>query len=246
MKMISFGVTRSRRVPLLIAVTSAVFLAGCASSTSSTSSSPSSANGSSSKAAGGSYTLPSSVKTLKISNEVGTTRVTAAQSSSQVSVVERPSGDATSDHTVAGSTSTISSHCPGSGNCHIDYQITMPPGVALNVNASAGLVSLQGGFTEAQIKTEAGEVSGTGLGHGSYTVATGAGKVDLTFTSAPTLVKVTTDAGIIAVTVPGSASYRVTVSTEVGKSDVKVPNDATAANVIDLHAEVGSVSLDKG
>jgi hypothetical protein len=240
---ISSDGTRFRRLLLVIAGASAVLLAGCSSGGSS------SANGSSSQAAGRSYNLPSSVKTLEVSNQGGTTQVTAMQSSSQISVVERPTGDATSDHNVAGSAGTVSSHCPGGisiRDCHMDYQITMPPSVALNVRGDVGLVRLQGGLAKAQIQTDAGEVSGTGLGRGSYTVTTDAGRVKLTFTSAPTLVKVTTSVGAIDVTVPSNASYRVNASSEVGGKDVTVPNHATATNVIDLHAEVGTVSLHKG
>jgi hypothetical protein len=244
MKVISSDGTRFRRLLLVIVGASAVLLAGCSSGGSS-----SSANGSSSQAAGRSYNLLSSVKTLEVSNQGGTTQVTAVQSSSQISVVERPTGDVTSDHNAAGSTGTVSSHCPGGINfrdCHMDYQITMPPSVALSVRGDVGLVRLQGGPARAQIQTDAGEVSGTGLGHGSYTVKTEVGRVKLTFTSAPALVKVTTSAGTIDVTVPGNASYRVNASSEVGEKDVTVPSDATATNVIDLHAEVGTVSLHKG
>jgi hypothetical protein len=139
-------------------------------------------------------------ETLEVSNQGGTTQVTAMQSSSQISVVERPTGDATSDHNVAGSAGTVSSHRPGGisiRDCHMDYQITMPPSVALNVRGDVGLVRLQGALAKAQIQTDAGEVSGTGLGRGSYTVTTDAGRVKLTFTSAPTLVKVTTSVGAI-------------------------------------------------
>jgi hypothetical protein len=242
MKVISSDGTRFRRLLLVIVGASAVLLDGCSSGGSS------SANGSSSQPAGRSYNLPSSVKTLEVSNQ-GTTQVTAVQSSSQISVVERPTGDVTSDHNVAGSTGTVSSHCPGGINirdCHMDYQITMPPSVALNVRGDVGLVRLQGGPARAQIQTDAGEVSGTGLGHGSYTVKTEVGRVKLTFTSAPTLVKVSTSVGAIDVTVPGNASYRVNASSEVGEKDVTVPSDATATSVIDLHAEVGTVSLHKG
>src|SRR5215471_17490759 len=242
MKVICSDGTRFRRLLLVIVGAGAVLLAGCSSG--GASSSP--ASGSSPQAAGRSYNLPSSVKTLEVSNQ-GTTQITAMQNSSQISVVERPTGDVTSGHNVAGYTGTVSSHCPGGINirdCHMDYQITMPPSVALNVRG-VGLVRLRGGPAKAQIQTDAGEVSGTGLGHGSYTVTTQAGRVKLTFTSAPTLVKVTTSAGTIDVTVPGNASYRVNASSEMGDKDVTVPSDATATNVIDLHAEVGIVSLHK-
>lgn len=88
-------------------------------------------------------------------------------------------------------------------------------------------------------------MSGSGLGRGSYTVATQAGQVDLGFASAPTLVKVTTDAGAISVTVPGNASYRISASSGIGSSDVALPNHANAANKIDLHAQIGEVSVHK-
>ena len=80
------------------------------------------------------------------------------------------------------------------------------------MSGTAGRVGLQSGPANANIKTIAGEVSGTVLGRGSYTVATKAGKVDLTFASPPTLVNVNTTAGEVNVTVPGNASYRVKAS----------------------------------
>jgi DUF4097 and DUF4098 domain-containing protein YvlB len=125
------------------------------------------------------------------------------------------------------------------------YELTMPTSIALNVTGAAGQVNLQGGPTNAHIKTTAGEVSGSQLGRGSYTVATEAGRVDLSFASAPTLVKASTSAGEINVTVPGNASYRVKASAPVGDEEVAVPNDRTAANVIDLRAEAGTVFVRK-
>jgi hypothetical protein len=77
-------------------------------------------------------------------------------------------------------------------------------------------------------------------------VATQVGEVDLAFASAPARVKVTTTAGAIDVTVPGGASYKVTTSSDVGDQDVTVPSDTNAANVIDLHAQVGHISLHQG
>lgn len=122
----------------------------------------------------------------------------------------------------------------------------MPSRVALTVNGKAGRVSLQRGPASADIRTTAGEVTGSQLGRGSYTVATKAGKVDLSFASAPALVRVKTTAGEIKVTVPGNASYRVKTSTTVGDRKVAVPNDPAAANVIDLSATFGSIAVRKG
>ena len=259
---------RSRR-RLLIATVTAVLLAGCGSSSSSSSSSGGSASSSSSASsggssssagatatatgsssqAGGSYTLSSSVQALTIDNDAGSLRVTVTQGSSPIHVVQRPSGDASAKRSVAGSSATIVSRCPGGfnlGGCHMDYDVMLPATIALNVKGSAGEVSLQGGPAKVDIHTSAAKVSGTGLARGSYTVATDAGSVNLGFSSAPSLAKVTTQAGDIKVTVPGNASYRVTADSQVGDTKAAVTNDPTASNVIDLHAQVGDIEVRKG
>lgn len=225
---------------------SAMLLAGCAASTSGSGSSPPA--GSSTQAAGSAYTLPAAVQSLKVSNPVGTVRVIAS-GSPEIHVTQRPTGNPTAYRQAAGSTATIGSHCPGGirvGDCHMDFQIQMPAGAALNVVGDAGRVILSGGLAKTQINTHAGEVSGTGLGRGPVTVATQAGAVDLRFSSPPALAKVTTDAGAINVTVPPGGAYRVSASSGVGDKDVKVPNDANATNLIDLRAHVGSVSVHQG
>jgi hypothetical protein len=193
--------------------------------------------------------LPAGVKTLTVNNQAGTTQVTATSGAGQIHVVQRPAGKPTAYRKTAGSAATIGANCPGGihfGDCHMDYQIQLPPGTALTVAADAGRVILHGGLTRAQVTTDAGQVSGTGLGSGSFTVATQVGEVDLAFASAPARVKVTTTTGAIDVTVTGGASYKVTTSATVGDEDVTVPSDANAANIIDLRAEVGHISLRQG
>ena len=119
----------------------------------------------------------------------------------------------------------------------MDHEVTMPSSVAVTVSGTARRVGLQSGPANANIKTIAGEVSGIALGRGSYTVATKAGKVDLTFASPPTLVNVNTTTGEVNVTVPGNASYRVKASAPIGDKKVAVPGNATAANVIDFQRD---------
>lgn len=244
---ISYGMARCRRLLLAAGAVTIMILAGCTVSTSGSSSRPPA--GSTTQPAGATYNLPAGVKTLTVNNQAGTTQVTAASGAGQIHVVQRPAGKPTAYRKTAGSAATIGANCPGGihfGDCHMDYQIQLPPGTALTVTSDAGRVILHGGLTRAQVTTDAGQVSGTGLGRGSFTVATQVGEVDLAFASAPARVKVTTTAGAIDVTVPGGASYKVTTSSTVGDQDVTVPNDANAANVIDLRAEVGHISLHQG
>ena len=244
---ISYGMARCRRLLLAAGAVAIMILAGCTVSTGGSSSPPPA--GSTTQPAGATYNLPAGVKTLTVNNQAGTTQVTAASGAGQIHVVQRPAGKPTAYRKTAGSAATIGANCPGGihfGDCHMDYQIQLPPGTALTVAADAGRVILHGGLTRAQVTTDAGQVSGTGLGSGSFTVATQVGEVDLAFASAPARVKVTTTAGAIDVTVPGGASYKVTTSATVGDEDVTVPSDANAANIIDLRAEVGHISLHQG
>jgi hypothetical protein len=46
----------------------------------------------------------------------------------------------------------------------MDYQVTMPSSIALNVRGGAGVI-LEGGLAKAQVQTSLG-VTGTGLGSG--------------------------------------------------------------------------------
>ena len=243
---ISYGMARCRRLSAAGAVT-IMILAGCTVSTGGSSSPPPA--GSATQPAGATCSLPAGVTTLTVSNQAGTTQVTAASGAGQIHVVQRPVGQPAAYRKTAGSAATIGARCPGGihfGDCHMDYQIQLPPGTALTVAGDAGRVILHGGLTKVQVTTDAGQVSGTGLGRGSFTMATQVGEVDLAFASAPARVKVTTTTGAIDVTVPGGASYQVTTSATVGDTDVTVPSDANAANVIDLHAEVGHIALRQG
>lgn len=244
---ISYGTARCRRLLLAVGAVAIMAVAGCTVNTGGPSSPPPA--GSTTQPADATYNLATGVKILTVNNQAGTTEVTATSGAGQIHVVQRPAGKPTAYRKTAGSAATIGANCPGGihlGDCHMDYQIQLPPGTALTVAADAGRVILHGGLTRAQVTTHAGQVSGTGLGHGSFTVATQVGEVDLTFASAPARVKVTTTTGAIDVTVPGGASYKVSTSATVGDKDVTVPSDANAANIIDLHAEVGHISLHQG
>jgi hypothetical protein len=190
--------------------------------------------GSTTQPAGATYNLAAGVKTLTVDNQDGTTQVTAASEGGQIHVVQRPVGKPTADRKIAGSAATIGARCPGGihlGDCHMDYQIQLPSGTALTVTGDAGRVILHGGLTRAQVTTDAGQVSGTGLGRGSFTVATQVGEVDLAFASASARVKVTTAEGAIDVTVPGGASYKVTPPLPSATKTSRCPTTRTRPTV---------------
>ena len=193
--------------------------------------------------------LPAGVKALTVNNQAGTTKVTAISGARQIHVEQRPTGKTTAYRTSAGATATIGAHSQGGiqlGECHMHYQIQLPPRIALTVASDAGRVIPHGGLTKAKVTTHAGKLSGTGLGRGSFTVVTQVGEADVAFATVPARVKVSTTAGAINVTVPGGASYKVSTPSTIGGRDVTVPNHADAVNLTDLHAQAGRISLHQG
>jgi hypothetical protein len=196
-----------------------------------------------------SYSLPASVKSLKVKGEVGKVDVSARKGASKVGVVEKRTEKARPSHSVAGSTATLKYSCPGGFNkdtCRVDYDLTVPARAALDVDNSAGEITLNGALTDVAAKTDAGKIAASALGRGTVTASAKAGEVDLTFASAPRLVTTTTSAGSTTITVPGTASYRVKASTSVGDKNIKVPNDPSAQNRIEAKTDVGDVTIKKG
>ena len=141
---ISYGMARCRRLLLAVGAVAIMILTGCTVSTGGSSSPPPA--GSTTQPAGATYNLPAGVKTLTVNNQAGTTQVTATSGAGQIHVVQRPAGKPTAYRKTAGSAATIGARCPGGihlGDCHMDYQIQLPPGTALTVAGDAGRVILQ-------------------------------------------------------------------------------------------------------
>ena len=126
---ISYGMARCRRLLLAAGAVTIMAVAGCTVNTGSPSSPPPA--GSTTQPAGATYNLPAGVKTLTVNNQAGTTQVTATSGAGQIHVVQRPAGKPTAYRKTAGSAATIGANCPGGihfGDCHMDYQIQLPPG----------------------------------------------------------------------------------------------------------------------
>jgi hypothetical protein len=192
--------------------------------------------------------VPSSVTSLRVRGEVGKVKVTARKGASKISVVQKRTGAAKPSNVIGRSDATLKYDCPGGfddRDCRVDYTITVPPSVSLDVVNSAGTVDLAGPLTEVVASADAGAVTGTGLGAGSFTVTTKAGKVDLAFAGVPTLVKTATDVGETTIAVPPTGSYQIDASTSVGEQDVSVPNDPSSENRIEANTEIGQITIKK-
>ena len=70
-----------------------------------------------------------------------------------------------------------------------------------------------------------------------------AGFVKLTYQNAPGESTVSTDAGAIELKVPGGPSYAVKITKRLGVDNVTVPQDANSPRKINIHTNVGAVTV---
>jgi hypothetical protein len=209
-----------------------------------------SASSSGSAQNGGNYQLPSTVTSLRIDGDAVSIDVTAQDSASAVTVREQLHGKATTTKEVTGSSATLTAKCPSGFSfgvdCSVDYTVTMPARITLNVDGTAGDMKVNGPFANATISTKAGRVLGTSLGAGTYEITTNAGQVNLKFASPPNSVKVKSDVAEVALTVPGGTKYAVTTDTTVGIKNVEVEQDSSSTHRLDVTTTVGAITIDKG
>jgi hypothetical protein len=227
-----------------------IAVAACRSVSNGRSTTGTSASSSGSAQIGGNYQLPSTVTSLRIDGDAVSIDVTAQDSASAVTVREQLHGKATTTKEVTGSSATLTAKCPSGFSfgvdCSVDYTVTMPARITLNVDGTAGDMKVNGPFANATISTKAGRVLGTSLGAGTYEITTNAGQVNLKFASPPNSVKVKSDVAEVALTVPGGTKYAVTTDTTVGIKNVEVEQDSSSTHRLDVTTTVGAITIDKG
>lgn len=209
-----------------------------------------------------SYQVTQPITQLVIRDAAGDVKVTAGTTNA-VHVTERQSyrgSPPDSSHAVSNGTLTLTYTCP-SGNCGIDYTVTVPTGLAVQVDAAAGNVSLAGlkGYAQVQasagnvdladlsgalqVQADAGDVQASGLDAPRAKLVATAGNVMLGFSAAPMNVSVQASAGNVKITLPGTADYAVTASADAGNKSITVPTSAGSAHVVQASSDAGNVSV---
>ena len=210
---------------------------------------PASGNSTAPSQNGGSYQLDPAVTTLRFNADAASVDLTAQEGAQAISVTEQTRG-ATTTKNVTGTTAVLTSRCPDGINfgdsCRVDYKVTIPARVAVDIEGAAGDIMITGPIRTATVKTAAARITGSGLGAGTFQVTTTAGEVQLAFAGAPTSVQVKSTAGSVTLTVPGGDKYNVTVDTTIGAQDVTVDKDSSSSHRIDVETTVGAVTVKKG
>jgi hypothetical protein len=167
-----------------------------------------------------------------------------------------------------GGTLRLSSSCGflfGDSNCNVDYEIAVPAGTAVRVDATSGdvraedltstvpleLESSAGDVSltdvtapELVLSSSAGDVDATGVRAERVSAESSAGDVTLSLRSAPMRVDADSSAGDVEVVVPDEV-YRVDASSSAGDVDSRrVRNDPASNRVIRARSSAGDVTIE--
>ena len=191
-----------------------------------------------------SYQVTQPVTQLVVQDAAGDVHVSTGTGSA-VAVTENASYRSSppkSSHEVSGGTLTLTYTCPSS-NCGIDYTVTVPAGLAVQVVADAGDVTLTGLNGAVQVQADAGDVRASSLGATHAKLVADAGDVTLGFDAAPSNLSVQASAGDVKITLPGTVGYAVTATADAGDTHVTVPTSSGSAHVVQAESDAGSVSV---
>jgi hypothetical protein len=211
-----------------------------------------------------SYTIGSRVTTLIVTDHAGDVHVTGGTSTS-VSVTEHISfhGTApTTAHGTAGGTLSLTSHCPGTETCTVDYTIAVPRTTTVRVTDAAGSVilgSLAGPVTvhvnagkislnslagSVDATSNAGSIHGQRLSSRDASMHVTAGEINVSFSAPPVAIAAITDVGAITVRVPDTVHYHVTASATVGDVRVSVSRSTASMRTIKATTRTGSITIE--
>ena len=144
----------------------------------------------------------------------------------------------------------VTATCPRTGpanRCRADLDLCIPFDADVIVRNEDGDVTADRLAGHLELRTKSGDVRGQEMNSVSVRAVTGAGLIDLDFTTEPVAVVATSKAGDVRVTVPRGAEYRVDTATKAGDDRVSgvVRNDR-ANRTIRASTESGDVDVRGG
>ena len=183
-------------------------------------------------------------------------KVTAGLRSPETAVQRRDDG-----------TLVLSASCPVlfGGSCGVDYEIAVPAGTAVDVDASAGdvtaedlassvpieLESSAGDITvtglsapELRLGSSAGDIDASGVRAATVHVNSSAGDVSLSLRTAPDRVEIESSAGDVDLVLPDE-TYRVDASASAGDvDDSRIRTDPDSPRVVRVRSSAGDVRIE--
>jgi hypothetical protein len=150
------------------------------------------------------------------------------------------------ERTVADGVLRLNDSCGGSWavfRCETNYRIEVPRDLAVEVDVDAGNVSVSGVAGAVSLRSDAGDLEGTGLVSAHVKATTDAGHVELAFATAPTAIEAASDAGDVTIELP-SAEYAIDAGTDAGDTSVDgIVSYDLAAHSVSAHSDAGDVTI---
>jgi len=164
-------------------------------------------------------------------------------------------------------TLALSSSCPivFGGSCDVDYEIAVPEGTAVRVDANGGdvvaedlvstlpveLESSAGDITAIDVTTpvlrlssSGGDVDASGVRADTVNAESSAGDVSLSLRTAPDRVDVDSSGGDVELVLPDE-TYRIDASTSAGDvDDQDVRNDPSSPRIVRARSSAGDVTIE--
>jgi hypothetical protein len=191
----------------------------------------------------------SGVGRLEVSTATGQVRVTGTDATSVTVTRSIYRGGAEPEETVRheGDLLHIESGCTSStGPCRIDYEVAVPRGVAVTIEAASGDLFTSGLTGSQSVSSVSGSVVLSDV-QGQQTAAEStSGDVEVRLLNPPGRLDASSVSGDVTVLVPDSGPYRVVGSTVTGDAEIGVRTDPAAAATISVTTTSGDITVGTG
>jgi hypothetical protein len=149
-------------------------------------------------------------------------------------VTQRPSGGVL----------TVRARCPRVplNNCSVDLTIVVPAAVSVQASSGAGNVTTRNLTGDEALSSSAGDVTARNVSAGQFVATSDAGDVVAGLRTAPSLARLDSSAGDLALTVP-TGRYRISAHSDSGDVSVRnLVNDPSSARSLVLHSSAGDIT----
>lgn len=129
-----------------------------------------------------------------------------------------------------------------SGSCQVRYQVTVPEGIALELNGTSGDVDIAGFAEPLTIRTANGKQSAVDLTSPEVETSADNGSIDLAFAEPPASLDIMTENGSVNAELP-DIGYVLDIRTDNGGVSNDLREDDGSDSRINIRTDNGEVSL---
>lgn len=189
------------------------------------------------------------IRTIEVHAGMGVVGVTGRASATDVALRQRQRWRLRTPRFSArreGDRLVVRSSCPWNVGwpCDGALDLTVPPGIAVDIRSDDGEVRLQGLSGSVRVRSGDGPISGTALRGADVDLAAGDASVEVSFITAPERIRVAAADGAVDIRVPRDGRpWRVDGTTGDASREVEIAVDPAAARTITADTADGPVRI---